>query len=82
VPVSPGPADLGEIIARSLDGLGPPTPAVTVDLPPGLPPVMADLAIMERVIANVTANALLYGPGQSPPLPTASPRRPGRTAHH
>ena len=43
-----------------------------VDLPPGLPKVVADPPVMERVIANLTANALRYSPAGSPPLLTAS----------
>jgi two-component system sensor histidine kinase KdpD len=38
LPVFPRPADLGEIIACSLDGFGPAARAVTVDFPPDLPP--------------------------------------------
>jgi len=72
VPVFSRPADLGEIIVRSLDGLGPQAQAVTIGIPHELPPVMADPVIMERVIANVTANALRYSPSGSPPLLTAS----------
>jgi two-component system, OmpR family, sensor histidine kinase KdpD len=45
-----------------------------VDVPHDLPQVMVDPPIMERVIANVTANALRYSPGGSPPLLTASAR--------
>ena len=70
--VFPRPADLGEIIGRALDGLGPQARAVRVDLPPGLPRVMADPPVLERVIANVTANALRYSPAGEPPLLTAS----------
>ena len=32
------------------------------DIPPGLRTVMADPAIMERVIANLVGNALRYSP--------------------
>ena len=39
-----------------------------------MPQVMVDPVIMERVIANVTANALRYSPGGSPPLLTACAR--------
>jgi two-component system sensor histidine kinase KdpD len=46
--------------------------AVMVRIPPDLPRVMADPPIMERVIANLTTNALRYSPGGSPPLLTAS----------
>jgi len=45
-----------------------------VRIPPDLPRVMADPPIMERVIANLTTNALRYSPGGSPPLLTASAR--------
>jgi two-component system sensor histidine kinase KdpD len=45
-----------------------------VDVPGELPQVMVDPPIMERVIANVTANALRYSPRGSPPLLTASAR--------
>ncbi len=58
LPVFPRTADLEEIIARSLGGVGPQARAVIVRIPPGLPRVMVDPPIMERVIANLTANAL------------------------
>jgi two-component system sensor histidine kinase KdpD len=72
--VFPRPADLAEIIGWALAGLGPQARTVRVDLPPGLPGVMADPPVLERVIANVTANALRYSPAASPPLLTASVR--------
>jgi two-component system sensor histidine kinase KdpD len=73
-PVSPRPADLGSIIGGALAGLGPQARAVRVDVPPGLAGVMADPPVLERVIANLTANALRYSPAWSPPLLTASAR--------
>ena len=72
--VFPRPADLEEIITCSLTGLGPSGRTVRVDLPPGLPKVVADPPVMERVIANLTANALRYSPAGAPPLVTASAR--------
>jgi two-component system sensor histidine kinase KdpD len=45
-----------------------------VDLPPGLGGVMADPPLLERVIANLAANALRYSPAGSPPLLTARSR--------
>jgi two-component system, OmpR family, sensor histidine kinase KdpD len=74
LPVFPRPADLEEIIARSLSGIGPQARAVMVRIPPDVSRVMVDPAIMERVIANLTANALRYSPSGSPPLLTASAR--------
>ncbi len=68
----PRPADLSEIVARSLDDLGPAARAVTVDIPDDLPEVAVDPGILERVIANLTANALRYSPAGSPPALTGS----------
>jgi two-component system, OmpR family, sensor histidine kinase KdpD len=74
LPVHPRPANLAEIVVRSLDAIGPQACAATVSVPRELPWVMVDPVIMERVIANVTANALRYSPGGSPPLLTACAR--------
>ena len=70
--VFPRPADLSEIVARSLDDLGPAARAVTVNIPEDLPEVAVDPAILERVIANLTANALRYSPPGTPPALTGS----------
>jgi two-component system, OmpR family, sensor histidine kinase KdpD len=70
--VFPRPADLEEVVSRSLDDLGPAARLVMVEMPHTLPEVRVDPAILERVIANVTANALRYSPAGSPPLLTAS----------
>ena len=72
--VLPRPADLSEIIGCALAGLGPQGRAVQVDLPPDLPEVAADPPVLERVIANVTANALRYAPTGAPPLLAAEHR--------
>jgi two-component system sensor histidine kinase KdpD len=69
--VFPRPADLGEIVADSLDALEPQTRKVLADIPSGLREVLADPPIMERVIANLVGNALRYSPAASPPLVTA-----------
>ena len=70
--VFPRPADLSEIVARSLDDLGPAARIVTVDLPDDLPEVAVDPGILERVIANLIANALRYSPPGMPPALTGS----------
>ena len=72
--VFPRPADLGTIIGSALGGLGPPARTVRVDLPAGLARVMADPPLLERVVANVTANALRYSPAGAPPVLTAHTR--------
>ena len=73
--VFPRPADLSEIVARSLDDLGPAARTVTVSIPDQLPEVAVDPGILERVIANLTANALRYSPPGSPPTLTGSALR-------
>jgi two-component system sensor histidine kinase KdpD len=71
LPVFPRPTGLEEIVARSLDDLGPYSKAVAVDIPE-LPEVQVDPGILERVIVNLTSNALRYSPPGSPPLLIAS----------
>src|SRR5215472_15341078 len=73
--VFPRPADLAEIVAWSLDDLGPPARRVTVGIPDDLPEVAVDPAILERVISNLTANALRYSPPGTPPALTGSALR-------
>jgi len=72
--VFPRPTDLGEIVAGSLDRLRPQPHAVLADIPSGLPEVMADPAVLERVIVNLVGNALRYAPAALPPLLTAGAR--------
>jgi two-component system sensor histidine kinase KdpD len=70
--VFPRPAGLDDIVARALDDLATPRTAVKVDIPDSLPEVRVDPAILERVIVNLTQNALRYSPAGTPPLLTAS----------
>src|SRR5690242_1669494 len=69
--VFPRPAHVGEIVAAALEALGPQPKPVLADIPSGLPEVMADPAIAERVIVNLAGNALRYSPAAAPPLLTA-----------
>jgi len=69
--VFPRPAHLGEIVAAALEALDPQPKPVLADIPSGLPEVMADPAITERVIVNLASNALRYSPVAAPPLLTA-----------
>ena len=69
--VFPRAAHVGEIVAAALEALGPQPRPVLADIPSGLPEVMADPAIAERVIVNLAGNALRYSPGAAPPLLTA-----------
>jgi two-component system sensor histidine kinase KdpD len=69
--VFPRPVHVGEIAAAALEALGPRPQPVLADIPSGLPEVMADPAIAERVIMNLADNALRYSPAAAPPLLTA-----------
>jgi two-component system sensor histidine kinase KdpD len=68
----PRPAGLDEIVAIALDDVGPPAGDIAVEIPGSLPEVLADPGILERVIVNLTRNALRYSPPGQPPLLTAS----------
>jgi signal transduction histidine kinase len=68
--VFPRPVHVGEIVAAALEALGPQPKPVLADIPSGLPEVMTDPAIAERVIVNLAGNALRYSPA-APPLLTA-----------
>ena len=68
----PRPAGLDEIVSRALDNLDPAARGITVDIPDSLPEINVDPAILERVIVNLTENALRYSPPGQPPLLTAS----------
>jgi two-component system sensor histidine kinase KdpD len=69
--VFPRPAHVGEIVAAALEALGPLPEPVLADIPSGLPEIMADPAITERIIVNLAGNALRYSPAAAPPLLTA-----------
>jgi two-component system sensor histidine kinase KdpD len=68
----PRPSGLDEIVARALDALELRGRVVIVDIPETLPAVQVDPAILERVVVNLTENALRYSPPGAPPLLTAS----------
>ena len=63
---------VAEVVAGALDDLGPASRDVVVDIPDSLPEVEADPGILERVIVNLTGNALRYSPPGKPPLLAAS----------
>ncbi|HEU5392372.1 MAG TPA: DUF4118 domain-containing protein [Streptosporangiaceae bacterium] len=68
----PRPAGLEDVVSRALDNLDPAGRDVRVDIPESLPEIDVDPAFLERVIVNLTENALRYSPAGKPPLLTAS----------
>lgn len=65
------PVEIEDVVAATLGELGPDGHRVLVDLPPGLPAVAADPGLLDRVLANVLANAVRYSPKGRPPTCTA-----------
>ncbi len=68
----PRPSGLEEIVSRALDNLDPAARGIKVDIGESLPEINVDPAILERVIVNLTENALRYSPPGQPPLLAAS----------
>ena len=66
------PVALHETVPIALDSLGPAARDIELDIPDWLPEVETDPALLERVIANLTANALRYSPPGTPPRVSAS----------
>ncbi len=66
------PVGLDEVIAPALKDLGTPAATVRVEGTEQAPAVEADPVLLERVIANLVANALRYSPDGRPPVLTAS----------
>lgn len=64
VSVHIGPVALDEVVASALVSLG--DLDVEVDVPEDLPAVLADVGLLERVLANLIANARRYSPLSQP----------------
>jgi two-component system sensor histidine kinase KdpD len=55
------------VVPLALDTIGDQASDVVVDVPEALPEVLVDPPLIERAIANVTANALRFSPPNLPP---------------
>ncbi|MGW7482715.1 DUF4118 domain-containing protein [Nonomuraea muscovyensis] len=66
------PVALEEIAPRAIDDLGPLRDRVKGDLSTDLPEVMADPALLERVLVNLMTNAVRYSPPEEQVLITGS----------
>ncbi|TCC53262.1 sensor histidine kinase KdpD [Kribbella capetownensis] len=72
LPVFTRPMALDEILPSVLAELGDQSEKVSVDIPHTLPLVEADPALLERVVANLLANAIRHSPPGRAPLVTGS----------
>jgi two-component system, OmpR family, sensor histidine kinase KdpD len=70
--LAPQPMSMADAVARALDDLGPTGRAVTLRVPDEPPEVNADPALIERVLANLLANAQRYSPPDRPPMVSIS----------
>ncbi|MFF0867936.1 ATP-binding protein [Nonomuraea sp. NPDC003560] len=70
--VSAQPLALEEIVPRAIDDLGPLRDRVEGDVSVELPDVLADPALLERVLVNLMANAVRFSPPGRTVLVTAS----------
>jgi two-component system sensor histidine kinase KdpD len=63
---------IAEAVAMALDDLGPEGSDIVVQLPDEVLEVMADPALVERILVNVSRNALRYSAPDQPPLISVS----------
>jgi two-component system sensor histidine kinase KdpD len=66
------PTAVDEVIAQTLDQVDTFGHNVIIDVPDDLPLVAADPGLLERVIANLLANAVRYSPDDAPVLVSCS----------
>ena len=66
------PVDLDEVIAACLEDLGPGGHHITLNTPEDLPDVIADAALLTRILTSLMADALHRSPGDAPPSLTAA----------
>ena len=65
------PVDLDEVLPAALNSLGAADAAIELDVPEGLPRVLADRGLLERALANVLSNAARFSPPGKPARVTA-----------
>lgn len=65
------PSDVDEAVTRACNDVG--ATNVRAVLPADLPPVLADPGLLERILANVLANAVRFSPAGIPPRIHAEP---------
>jgi len=60
------PLGLEEIVPRALEGIRDKKRLLDVDIPEGLPRLLADPTLLERAIANIIDNANTWSPSEQP----------------
>lgn len=67
-PVHPRPTAVEDVLSRALDSLGVAPRGVLLEVEDDLPDVLVDPGLLERVVANLVANAQRFAPPGRPPL--------------
>jgi two-component system sensor histidine kinase KdpD len=65
------PTSIAELVPRAVDQLGIDADKVVIRLSDDLPDVLADAALLERILVNLLSNAQKHSPPGSPPIVTA-----------
>ena len=68
MPVHLRPVPVEEVVSQALDDLGVEARRVLLDVDEGLPAVVADPGLLERVVVNLVANAQRFSPPGAPPV--------------
>lgn len=71
MPVVLRPTPVDEVVARALDDIGVHAHRVRIEIPDDLPEAYADAGVLERVVANLVANATRFSPPDRPPTVSA-----------
>jgi two-component system sensor histidine kinase KdpD len=66
------PTSVAEVLPLAVDGLGPDGDHVAIRVADGVPDVLADPMLLERVLANLVSNAVKYSPADAPPAVVVS----------
>ena len=77
MPMRLRPVPLDDVVTSALDGVGVQPRGVVLEVGEELPPVLADPGLLERVVANLVANAQRFSPPDRPPT-LAAAAVPGR----
>ncbi|MFF9453558.1 sensor histidine kinase [Streptomyces flaveolus] len=59
---APQPLTVQDIVLRALESLGPSDHHVDIRIPDGIPELLADPALVERILVNLVTNALHHSP--------------------
>jgi two-component system sensor histidine kinase KdpD len=70
--VSLEPVAIGDVLPRAVDDLGPASGLIKTDVPADVPEILADPALLERVLVNLMSNAARYTPEAEHVLVAAS----------